>query len=249
MLVARLLPRIAALKLPDLHSYRALLERAPQAHAEWQIFINLLTTNKTEFYREPTHFDWIIQTFLPSWQSHQPNPTVFRAWSAACSTGQEPYTLAFALEDYRSRNAGFEYQILATDIDTEVLKTAANGVFPLCSINEIPASLRTRFTNQGKGALKGWFRINEALHQKLTFKHFNLVGSAFPPADSFDLILCRNVFIYFTPETIGEICQYLAQSARKDAVLITGHSESVTTATENADIGWESVQPSILRRK
>ncbi|MEK7689389.1 MAG: protein-glutamate O-methyltransferase CheR [Bdellovibrionota bacterium] len=248
-LVARLLPRIAALNLPDLHSYRALLERSGDSKREEEAFINLLTTNKTDFFREPAHFDWIQETLLPEWILQKHGRSTFRAWSAACSTGQEPYSLAITLEDFRSRNSAFDYQILATDIDTGVLKLAANGVYPRASRREIPDGRRDTYTTLGRGELKDWFRFNDSLHQKLEFKPLNLHRASFSQFEPFDLILCRNVFIYFTPDTMAEICRKFAGISHPNGVLLTGHSESVPSATNHAEIGWTHFAPSILRRK
>jgi len=236
----RLQSRIAACGLKDFSEYRKFLSTLPAEAPEWEIFTNLLTTNKTDFFREPKHFEFLIQKILPEWLAL--GQKTFKVWSAACASGEEPYTLAMILA--RHLPPGRDFKILATDIDTDVLRKAQNGVYPLAKKSEIPPDFHGPSVDIGRREAEGWFRIKPALKEKITFKQHNLIERTLPGENIFDLVLCRNVLIYFTPETIQLVQAKLYQSVKSGGYFFIGHSESLQGLKHQ----WTMTNPSIFRK-
>lgn len=236
----RLRSRVAALSLNSYEEYRHHLSALPKDHPEWQEFTNLLTTNKTDFFREPKHFDYLIETILPEWL--KTGATVFNVWSAASSTGEEAYTLAMLLD--RHLPADRSFRILATDIDTEVVETARNSVYPIAKKPEIPAEYHAGCLDIGKGEARGWFRMKPRLKEKIQFRQHNLIEKTAPGEGVFDLVLCRNVLIYFNPDSIDFVQQKLFRTVKPNGHLFIGHSESL----QGLKHLWTPVGPSIFRK-
>lgn len=240
LLSTRLRGRAQQLGLDSFSDYRHYLMEQPNSSAEWQIFINLLTTNKTDFFREPKHFDFLETKFIPEWLTQ--NKKILKVWSCASSTGEEPYTLAMVLE--RALPAGIEFQILATDIDTSVLARGANGVYAKSRLHEIPVKYHESSLCLGSGEVGPWFAIKKKLRDRITFQHFNLTSEVRPSEDEFDLVFCRNILIYFQKETIAHVAQKIFGQSDKLGVLVIGHAESLHGITTQ----WKMVGPSIFRK-
>lgn len=236
----RLRTRVLTHGYKNYRDYRRYLESLSKEDPEWQQFTNLLTTNKTDFFREPKHFEYMINTIIPEWVKG-PQKT-FKVWSAASSTGEEAYTLAMILQ--RSLPKDRDFKILATDIDTEVLKTAQNAVFPISKKQEIPGDYHATCIDLGKGNVGGWFRIKPHLKEKVTFKPHNLMDKSTPAEGAFDLVLCRNVLIYFAPETIDFVQRKIFSTVKAGGHLFIGHSESFQGLAHQ----WKAVGPSVFRK-
>jgi chemotaxis methyl-accepting protein methylase len=236
----RLRSRIAAHGLNEYSEYRDLLSKLSKNDPEWQVFTNLLTTNKTDFFREPKHFAYLIETILPAWLK-TPQRT-FQAWSAASSTGEEAFTLAMVLNRHIPKDRDF--RIFATDIDTEVLKSAENAVYSISKKPEIPADYQQESIDLGKNDARGWFRIKRHLKEKVSFKQHNLIDRETPGKEHFDLVLCRNVLIYFGQENIDLVQRKLYSTTKVGGHLFIGHSESF----HNINHSWKPVGPSIFRK-
>lgn len=192
---------------------------------ELEYFINALTTNKTDFMREFGHFQYLLDVALPKLLAKR---TQLRFWSAACSRGAEPYTLAMVLEEYLRRNphCGMNYQILATDISTKVLQEAIQAVYEEPDIHPIPEEWRSCYLLRGKGKRKGQFRITPELRAKVRFIHMNLMDS-FALDSMQDVIFCRNVTIYFNRETQNRLIRKFLDVLQPNGYLIMGHSETL----------------------
>ncbi len=188
-----------------------------------QKFVNLMTTNKTDFFREPKHFDYLIYELIPQWKKEK--KTEIKIWCSASSTGEEPYTIAMVLLKYLPKNTSFK--ILATDIDTQVLKKAQNGVFPISKSSEIPEEYQL-FLSKGKENADGWFKIDDEIHSKISFKQHNLIESTYPSTEIFDVIFCRNVLIYFERKTINKLMEKFHFSLSPNGYLFIGYSESIS---------------------
>lgn len=240
LLKSRLRVRLPEHGLKDFREYRSYLESLPKNHPEWQEFINLLTTNKTDFFREPEHFNFVTETFVPEWL--QKGERVLRVWSAAASTGEEAYTLSVVLNKLLPKD--IQIKILATDIDTKVLATASNAVYPAHRINEIPPMYQREMLQVGQGSAAGWFRMRKEIKAPITFVHHNLLDPRCPWEEPFDLILCRNVMIYFSPETISVLIKKFFDATKFGGYLLIGHSESIQTANP----GWKQLLPSVYRK-
>jgi two-component system chemotaxis response regulator CheB len=239
---ARLIARLAELDLPSIRDYRRFLETLPAQHKEWQHLVNQITTNKTDFFREPAHFKYLTDTFLPEWEKKHRTGRL-RVWSAASSSGEEPYTLAMVLNRYFGSEDRFE--ILASDIDTKVLALAQNGVYANNRLHEIPTEYIEPSIVKGQREVKGWFKIRKSIAEKVRFTRINLVETNFFGLGQFDIIFCRNVFIYFQQETIQDIIRGFSQVLNKDGLLILGHSESVRLPPAI----WSTQGPSIYKKR
>jgi chemotaxis protein methyltransferase CheR len=241
LLLARLRSHIEKNKIGSFADYRALLENVEPNHPELQRFVNLMTTNKTDFFREPKHFNFIINDLIPYFSENQ--KTDITIWSCASSTGEEPYTLSMVFSEHLPQ--GFQFKILATDIDTQVLSKAQNGVYPISKLSEIPEEYQGHNLNIGHEKVAGWFKISDSIHKKITFQQHNLIENSSLSDEKFDIIFCRNVLIYFTPETIRALMLKLHRTLKRDGLLFIGHSESIQSS---GDL-FTTVSPAIFRKK
>lgn len=240
LIVARLRSYLQKKGIGSFAEYRKLLEKQTNDHSEKQIFVNLLTTNKTDFFREPQHFSYLEEAVIPEWIASQNiNPQI---WCCASSTGEEPYTLSMVLN--RHLPEGFDYKIMATDVDTAVLEKAQNGVYSQAKLHEIPETYQKVCLQEGKKKATGWFRIQDQIHQKIVFKRHNLIEPTHIGNEVFDVIFCRNVLIYFKQATIRNLMIKLHRSLKKDGLLFIGHSESIQGS---GDL-FKTIKPSIFRK-
>ena len=217
------------MKLSSFGEYHDLLV-SPGGFSEVQNFINSITTNKTDFFRESHHFDFIVSTFIP--QVVASSRPVVRVWSAACSTGEEPYTIAMVMSKYLVEPYGIPVKILATDIDTNVLKAAARGVYDSHAIGQVPEKYLKKYFLRGKGDSFGLFKVKDDIRSMVTFKQLNFIAPEYPITATFDIIFCRNVIIYFSPETkkqvVGKLFRYLSEGG----YIMMGHSETLFNMIE-----------------
>ncbi len=236
----RLRSRISARGLESFTEYCDLLKGIAKNDPEWQIFTNLLTTNKTDFFREIKHFEFLVEKILPTWL--KTSEKTFKVWSAASSTGEEPYTLAMVLQRHLGKDRDFK--ILASDIDTEVLKTAQNAVYAVSKKSELPLEYQQSAIELGQDNARGWFRIKPQIKEKVSFKQHNLIEKSAPGQNAFDLILCRNVLIYFAQENVDFVQTKLFSTLKPGGHLFIGHSESLQGIKHQ----WKSVGPSIFKK-
>lgn len=192
---------------------------------ELVLLIDAVTTNKTEFFREPAHFDFLREEGLPTIADARRR--TLKAWSAACSTGAEPYTLAMVMQEYRRIARAPDYSILCTDLCTEVLAQAAAGIYPEAMIEPVPAALRARYLMRSRDARRRQVRVTPELRSRLSFARLNLMDEAYPVDRDMDLIFCRNILIYFDKPTQALVLNRLCDHLRPGGYLFLGHSESV----------------------
>lgn len=213
--------------------YEHLRRHDPQGE-ELQQMINCITTNKTEFFREPHHFDFLRRACLPELQraATEGGRRRVRIWSAACSMGQEPYSLAMTLREHFGSATGWDLRILASDIDTNVLAAAAEGIYPLAEIDTVPEDLRRRHLLKGTGSWAGHCRVRPETQSLVTFRQINLIEEPWPIRTRFDVVFCRNVFIYFNRQTQERILERMAQVLTPRGYLILGHSENLFWSAE-----------------
>ncbi|WP_292999765.1 CheR family methyltransferase [Nevskia sp.] len=225
MVYSRLGRRLRALNLESFKDYLDQLEAHGSAD-EWQAFTNALTTNLTSFFREAHHFE-ILREFLVKKGRHTP----VKIWCSAASTGEEPYSLAItACEAYDTLTP--PVKILATDIDTNVLDTAAAGVYPEERIEKLSEAQKRRFFRRGSGANAGRVRVIDELRELITYKPLNLLDPRYPMKGPFDALFCRNVMIYFDKPTQRDILMKMAPLLSPDGLFFAGHSESFFHATD-----------------
>jgi len=223
MVYSRLARRLRALGYATFEQYLAHLESNDEA--EWETFVNSLTTNLTSFYREAHHFDILVRHLRDL--KHRP----IRIWCSAASTGEEPYTLAMtACEAFDSLTP--PVSILASDIDTNVLATAEKGVYPMERVEKLSTDRLRKFFLRGSGAQAGYVRVRPELQKLLSFTRINLLDARLPLQGPFDVMFCRNVMIYFDKPTQYAILKKFAPLLREDGLLFAGHSESFLHAAD-----------------
>ena len=249
MLQSRLQRRLRALKLSSLEDYQDYLFNSPQAAAELKDFFDAVTTNKTDFFREAEHFDYLAQTVLPKLDPSRgrvevPRPWHFQLWCAGCSSGEEPYTLAMVLSEYAATRPGFSFSILATDISTRVLEQAQQGIYDEARIAPVALPLRKKYLLRSRDPEQARVRVAPGLRQKISFQRLNFMDKTYPVREMFEVIFFRNVMIYFSKETqetvIGKQCRHLVPGG----YLFVGHSESLT----GLKIPVTSVGPAVYRK-
>lgn len=217
MVYSRLARRLRAKGISTFSEYLDGLEQGSDG-GEWEAFTNALTTNLTAFFREAHHFPLLAEHLL---RAKGP----LSIWCSASSTGEEPYSIAMtACEAFGTLKP--PVSIVATDIDTNVLETAANGIYPSDRIEKMAQDRIKRFFLRGKGERSGWVRVRPELRELVTYKPLNLLAPAWPLGGSFDVIFCRNVMIYFDKPTQSKILSRFAPLLKPDGLLFAGHSEN-----------------------
>jgi chemotaxis protein methyltransferase CheR len=223
---ARLLSRIRELGVRTFSDYYDRVIGSPED--ELVRMINAICTNETHFFREPAQFSLISTSLLPRFVNeadHGLRRRKLRVWSAACSTGEEPYSLAMLLLDRLP--ADWTVEIVASDLSTKALERAIAGVYPMTRLADIPTELRQRYLLRGVGQQDGKFCVSPALRKLVEFTRLNLVTDSFAQLEKFDLVLCRNVMMYFRPETRLEVVARLTRQLVPSGHLFVGHSESL----------------------
>ncbi|WP_445497886.1 protein-glutamate O-methyltransferase CheR [Photorhabdus sp. SF281] len=219
MVYNRLIRRLRVLGIRDFGQYLFILENDTDSE-EWQEFINALTTNLTAFFREAHHFPLLAKHAIK-------NDSSYRVWSAAASTGEEPYSIAMTLSDVLGHRVQ-RVKIIASDIDTNVLEKARKGVYRLDELRQLTDQQRKRYFFKGVGSYEGYARVRPQLANMVTFQHLNLLDLNWPLEGKFDAIFCRNVMIYFDKNTQERILRHFITLLKPDGLLFAGHSENVT---------------------
>jgi chemotaxis protein methyltransferase CheR len=228
MLEARLRKRLKALRLPDFEDYCDYVFGPGGLEHELVHLLDVVTTNKTDFFREGVQFDYLLRTALPELCGRGRGlRSALRAWSAGCSTGEEAYTLAMVLEEFRAQRPGFEYRILATDLSTRVLQLAARGVYRAERIEPVPAPLRARYILRSRDRSRGLVRIDPELRARIAFQRLNFRDAEYAVGAPLDVVFCRNVLIYFDKEFQRQLLLRLCSRLAPGGYLFLGHTESI----------------------
>ncbi|NEV64879.1 protein-glutamate O-methyltransferase CheR [Thiorhodococcus minor] len=234
LVTGRLKRRLLHHGLSSYRDYQRLVEHPSEAQ-ERQIIVDLLTTNETYFYREPAHFQLLRDEVLPRYRGRR-----FRAWSAACSTGEEVYTLAMVLADVLGMG---DWEILGSDISETVLAKARAGHYPMERARGLPPELLRQYCLKGVRSQAGTLLIDPRLRQRVRFQAINL-KRPLPQLGKFDLVLLRNVLIYFDLPTKREVVQRVTETLEPGGHLITSHVESLHKVTDSLSM----LRPSVFRR-
>ncbi|MGJ4951989.1 CheR family methyltransferase [Bradyrhizobium sp. HKCCYLS20291] len=225
----RLGRRLRALGMGSFSEYCKLLE-TDAGDDELHNFINAVTTNHTSFFREAHHFEYLAKTILPAIVAGHDRRRL-RIWSAGCSTGEEPHSIAMTLLSCEQLLSGWDVKILATDLDTNVLAHAAQGVYDFERAEGIPETFRKRFVSlRGSQAV-----MKDEVRELISFGHLNLLGP-WPMSGPFDIIFCRNVVIYFDQNTQRRLFDRYAEMLKPDGWLIIGHSENLLNISDRFDL-------------
>lgn len=231
MFYSRLSKRVRKLGLNDFKEYCQYLKDYPEH--EFTEFINSITTNLTAFFREMHHFDYLRDVVIPEVLKRNKNTKQIRVWSAGCSTGEEPYTLAMTLLD--NVPSDWDIKILATDLDTNVLQTAMDGVYTEERVTDLSEQVLKRWFMRGTGAQGGLVRVRPQLQKIIQFKKLNLMQD-WPMKCQFDFIFCRNVLIYFDRDTKALLASKYAKMLASRSWLFIGHSESLNQLSNEFDL-------------
>jgi chemotaxis protein methyltransferase CheR len=230
MLTARLSKRLRALGMPSFREYFDYVRNSKGQSDELVRMINTVTTNKTDFFREPQHFDFMTSTALPDLvrSGRGLSSRRINIWSAGCSSGEEPYTIAMVLLEFFQAQGGGESSILATDISTRVLAVAERGIYPEAQVGPVPPQLKRKYLMRGKGAQEGFCRVVPELRKLVRFRRLNLIeGGNFGLRMGVDVIFCRNVIIYFDRKTQIKLFQKFYNQLERGGYLFIGHSETL----------------------
>jgi chemotaxis protein methyltransferase CheR len=246
MLEARLAKRLRSLGLHSFGEYCDYLFSREGMEQELVLMIDLVTTNKTDFFREPAHFDHMLLKVLPEWASNGNNLSErkLKVWSAGCSTGEEPYTLAMVLNEFALECPRFDFSVLATDISTRVLETAMRAVYEEEKIAPVPLPLKRKYLLRGKDRSSGLVRIVPEIRAKVRFRRLNFMDADFGIPDKFDIIFCRNVVIYFDRPTQERLLNKFYAHLTKNGFIFMGHSETLN----GLDVPLVMVHPTVYKK-
>jgi chemotaxis protein methyltransferase CheR len=230
MLSSRLRKRLRVLGMGSFGEYYNYISGAKGGNGELVHMLDAVSTNKTDFFREPKHFDYLTKEVLPRMcRSGRWRPgRRLNVWSAGCSSGEEPYTIAMVLADFASRNRVGEFSILASDISTRVLDKARKGIYPDDVVGSVPVGLKRKYFMHGKGSQQGCCRVVPELRNTLQFGRINLNGGRhFGIKTPMDIIFCRNVIIYFDRDTQKRLFEKFYEQLVPGGYLFIGHSETL----------------------
>jgi len=240
MLQSRLQKRLKALKIYSFKEYINFVF-GKDGNQEIVHMMDVVSTNKTDFYREATHFDFLNSNVLP--KLYQENKFI-KLWSAGCSSGQEVYTLAIELSEFALKNQGFDFSIFGTDLSTIVLKKAINAIYPEEAVAMIPIEKKRKYLLKSKAKDKQLVRVNSNLRRKTKYQRLNFMDDNYAVNEKFDIIFCRNVLIYFDRETQEKVINKLCNNLKPGGYFFLGHSESIT----NIKAPLKQIKPTIYTK-
>ncbi|MFC1569281.1 CheR family methyltransferase [bacterium] len=242
MLQSRLQKRLRVLGMDSFKTYRdyVLSEAGTQ---EIMFMMDAVTTNKTDFFREPDHFDYLSRCILPRLKRvNSRNPLLI--WSAGCSTGEEPYTLAMFLEEHKKKQPEFHYRILATDLSTRVLDIARTAIYSFNKIDPVPIPFRNKYMRRSKDSSQNLVRMAPEVRNHVKFERLNFMEDDFRISRKMHIIFCRNVIIYFDRETQKKLLEKLTRQLAPNGYLFVGHSETLN----GFDLPFTSIASNVYQR-
>jgi chemotaxis protein methyltransferase CheR len=238
LVYGRVTRRLRALKLSSFSEYIKVLESGDSRELEQ--FTNMITTNLTSFFREMHHFEFLTKEVIPQLMRAKPRGSRIRIWSAGCSTGEEPYSIAMALKESVPGLSSWDLKILATDLDSEVLAHGATGIYDNDRVNGMPSVYLDKYFDKGKGSNAGKVRIKQEIRDMITFRQLNLMDN-WPMKGPMDIIFCRNVVIYFDKQTQTKLFAKFERILADDGRLFVGHSEALYKVTDKFELLGKTV--------
>lgn len=243
MLQSRLQKRLRDLQFT---TYKDYIDHvfSPSGENEIIHMMDVVSTNKTDFFRESTHFDYLTQDILKKQYVNKAGRNLIKVWSAGCSSGEEPYTLAMVFAEFAENNPSFDFQIFATDISTRMLETAAKAIYSEEKVEIIPLALKKKYLLRSKDRTLKTIRMIPALRSKISYKRLNLIDPVYDVHDTFDVVFCRNVLIYFDRPTQEKVINKLCSHLKPGGYFFLGHSESVT----GMQVPLKQIKPTIFTK-
>ncbi|OFX75677.1 MAG: chemotaxis protein CheR [Bacteroidetes bacterium GWE2_29_8] len=246
MLQSRLQKRLSELNFASYAEYISYVFSKEGQANELTNLMDIVTTNKTDFFREPTHFEHLTQVILPEFINYYSGKRVLKVWSAGCSSGEEPYTLAIVLTEFAKKNPNFDFSIYGTDISSRILNKAMIAVYGEDRISDIPIELKSKYFLKSKDRIKKTVRVVTELRNKVKFERLNFMDSNYSSVNElFDIIFCRNVLIYFDRDTQESVINKLASKLKTGGYFFLGHSESIT----NMKVPLKHIKPTIFAKE
>ena len=226
MLQSRLQKRLQDLQKSSFKDYIDFVF-SQEGQSERIVMMDIVTTNKTDFFREPVHFDFLTEIMLPRYIAVT-GRQFLKIWSAGCSSGEEPYTIAIVLSEFREHNRNFDFQIIATDISTRMILKAETAIYSEERVAPLSESLKKKYLLKSKNRLSRTVRIIPELRAKVSCARVNFMDEEYPVKEYFDVIFCRNVLIYFDRKTQEDVINRLCTKLKSGGYFFLGHSESIT---------------------
>lgn len=244
MLQSRLQKRLKELKFTSFKQYCDYLFSAKGQEEEVIKMMDVVSTNKTDFFRESVHFDFLKKDILNNYiNSHSSNKNL-KIWSAGCSSGEEAYSLAITLSELKTQDTEIYFSILATDISTKMLNKASLAIYAENKIDTIPFELKKKYFLKSKDHSKNKVRVIKELRNKVNFSRLNFMDNYYKVPGKFDCIFCRNTLIYFDHKVQEDVINKLCLNLKKDGYFFLGHSESIT----NMNVPLKQIQPTIFKK-
>ena len=246
LLCGRLFRRLRTLEITSLQNYYEFVSQ-PEQHQERARMIDAITTNETRFFREPRQFEFLVQKVFPHWYADAERglrPKRVNIWSAGCSSGEEPYTVAMLLAKHLPAEQGWDARILATDISNRVLEKARKGIYPIARATELPKDLLHAFMLRGMAERQGEMKVKVEIQQMVEFRRLNLDQESDRVEGPFDAIFCRNVLIYFDAASKQRVVTSLVGHLVANGILFVGHAENLNAVSPEL----RSLEPTIYTR-
>lgn len=242
VLQGRLQKRLRKLQIPDFKTYVDFVF-SKEGENEIIHMMDVVSTNKTDFYREPIHFELLQEEILVDVFNRKGRGKI-NVWSAGCSSGEEPYTLAIVLNEFKEKNPGFDFQIIATDISTQMLQQGANAVYKEERIEVVPLNIKKKYFLKSKERNNPKVRLINELRSKVKFQRLNFMDNVYQINESFDIIFCRNALIYFERDNQEQVINKLCNKLVPNGYFFLGHSESIT----NMKVPLRSLRPTVFTK-
>jgi len=241
MLQSRLASRLKVNNMNSYADYTKFVLSGTAGESEIINMIDLVSTNKTDFYREAMHFDFMREVVLPEYINRGTNEPL-KIWSAASSSGEEAYTIAMVISEFIETNRRFDFEILGTDISSRILEKATLGIYPIDRVDVVPLAQKKKYLLRSKDQENPMVRIAPFLRSKTRFQRLNLMDASYNVPKEFDLIFCRNVLIYFDRETQEKVINKLCLHLKKGGYFFLGHSESIS----GIDVPLKPLKPTMF---
>lgn len=226
LLVSRLKKRLNKIGIKTYTEYCDYIINKDKDHKEALQMVDHLSTNKTDFFREPDQFEFLTEKLLLPYIDETGRRKI-KLWSAGCSSGEEPYSIAMALSELKTGNSSFDFEIFASDISTTVLEKASKAIYTASAVDNIPIQYRNKYLLKSKNKAKKQIRINSVIRNKIELFRYNLLSDSSPFDEPLDIIFCRNTLIYFDRPTQEKVVNKLLDELKNGGYLFLGHSESL----------------------
>lgn len=244
MLQSRLQKRLRELNLTNFKEYVNYVFSKEGQDNEVIHMIDVVSTNKTDFFREPLHFEFLTDIAVPEFVEANNGKGTMKIWSAGCSSGEEPYTIGITMMECKERFPLLDFNIFGTDISSRILKSATEAIYKEPRIEGIPLSIKRKYFLKSKDRSSPTVRLIPEIRRRVSFSRLNFMSNSYNVNEVFDVIFCRNVLIYFDRETQERVINKLCTKLKSNGIFILGHSESITSM----QVPLKQIKPTIFRR-